>query len=666
MSTSSVKLLGIGLLAASLGGAGFISSQLSASSGRNQLVYTDRAEDAMSREEALGVAAGAFRGIVVNYLWIRANELKQAGKFYEAVDLAKTITRLQPRFPRVWAFHAWNLAYNISVQTQTQEERWQWVNAGIRLLRDEAIPKNPSDMLLHRELAWILLHKVQGVMDDANGHYKRQFAREWTIVLGAPPRRTPEQRSPKVSSQVMIKWLDRIATAPDTLAEIIAQEAATAAAEKIEPYAPELLEFVRSAGYDVSSTKDRLRLLEIIELQRSSIIRSRAVQAEGRISGLDERIVASLMDPKFNDAWNLLSRHMRKRVLTDQYQMDVQRMKRYTEKYGPMDWRHPAAHAVYWSAKGVESALDRTNRNNVANQDFLNTDRITIQAVQELFRNGTIMYDLLSPTSLFALPNVDFIDPYGEIIEELRLREIKQFKDKFGSDTSQRTWTMYRGGYENFLHDAISYLYRCGDIDAARANQIKLATWPGRVGNDVDAQRIRELPLDEFVLWNLQDRITSPNVAIQEIAGALITAYTRGLLAGDTEAFRGNFEYARQFHKAFTDEQSRGTPAGKDSERMMAQINKDFGLCAAEYLLATIDRVPETDQAIIYRRAPNDLRVIVYDVMERMYRPRDAEGKPIASGFDLIFPEPDGIEAYRARKVIQNVPPAERGKLEAK
>jgi hypothetical protein len=49
-----------------------------------------------------------------------------------------------------------------------------------------------------------------------------------------------------------------------------------------------------------------------------------------------------------------------------------------------------------------------------------------------------------------------------------------------------------------------------------------------------------------------------------------------------------------------------------------------------------------------------------------MYRPRDAEGKPIASGFDLIFPEPEGIEAYRARKVIQNVPPAERGKLEAK
>jgi len=123
MSTGSIKLMALGLMAGGLAGAGVISNQISASSGRNQLVYTDRAEDGMTREEALGVAAGAFRGIIVNYLWIRANDMKQAGKFYEAVDLAKTITRLQPRFPRVWAFHGWGLAYNHPVQTQPQEER---------------------------------------------------------------------------------------------------------------------------------------------------------------------------------------------------------------------------------------------------------------------------------------------------------------------------------------------------------------------------------------------------------------------------------------------------------------------------------------------------------------------------------------------------------------
>lgn len=675
MSTGSINLMALGLMTAGLTGAGLISNQISASSGRNQLVYTDRAEDGMTREEALGVAAGAFRGIVVNYLWIRANELKQAGKFYEAVDLAKTITRLQPRFPRVWAFHAWNLAYNISVQTQTQEERWQWVNAGIRLLRDEAIPKNPSDMFLHKELAWTLLHKVQGMMDDANGHYKRQFAREWTTVVGAPPRRKPSENTSKAYADSMIRWLDRIATAPDTLADVVetdkkmhaAFQADPTAQPHREPAAEKLIAALTSAGYDLGKAKDRMRLLEMIELQNSAIIRSRAVQAAGQLRGLDNRVMDSLTDAVYTDAWNLLSRHLRKRVVADAYHMDVERMKRYTEKYGPMDWRHPAAHAVYWSAKGVEAALDRTNKNNIQNQDFLNTDRITVQSVQELYRSGTIMYDMLSPQSFFAMPSIDFIDPYGEIIEENQRREEEQFMAKFGTDTSQRTWTLLRGGYENFLHDAISYLYRSGHIDAAKRYQLKLASWKGRVENDIDAQRIRTLPLEDFVVWNLQERVTSPNIAIQEIQGALFAAYTRGLLTGDSETFRRHFEYARAFHKAFTDEQSRKTPSGKDSERMLAQINKDFNLAAAEYFLAALDRLPETDQAILYRNAPNDLQIIAYDVIENMYSPRDADGKPQDSKINkVIFPEPEGLIAYRAVQRLRAKPAVEEGKLQAK
>ncbi|MFO0376359.1 MAG: hypothetical protein ACK51N_04855, partial [bacterium] len=177
---SNVILLAVAVIVVGLGASCLLAVQIAASAGRHQLVYTDRAEEGITPEEALGIAAGAFRGVVVNFLWIRAQELKQDGKHYEAVDLAKTITRPQPRFPRVWAFHAWNLAYNISVATQTPGERWQWVNAGIRLLRDQGIPANPSDMLLHRELAWIFLHKIQGMADDANGHYKRAMAYEWT------------------------------------------------------------------------------------------------------------------------------------------------------------------------------------------------------------------------------------------------------------------------------------------------------------------------------------------------------------------------------------------------------------------------------------------------------------------------------------------------------
>src|SRR5210317_127588 len=87
------------------------------------------------------VAMGAFRGLIVDILWMRADNLKQEGKFFDAKQLAEWITMLQPRFAAVWDFHAWNMAYNISVAIpNTQpEERWRWVQNGYELLRDKAI-----------------------------------------------------------------------------------------------------------------------------------------------------------------------------------------------------------------------------------------------------------------------------------------------------------------------------------------------------------------------------------------------------------------------------------------------------------------------------------------------------------------------------------------------
>ena len=183
----NARLVAILLIVLSLAGSVYMVPAIAASAGRHKITITERAEDSDPPEVSLGIAMGAFRGLFVNILWMRANDMKEAGLFHEAIELANTITKLQPRFPRVWVFHAWNLAYNISVETQTPEERYQWVLAGVRLLRDEAIPANPTDIMLHKELAWILLHKIGGYTDDANRFYKREWAAEWTVVVGVPP-----------------------------------------------------------------------------------------------------------------------------------------------------------------------------------------------------------------------------------------------------------------------------------------------------------------------------------------------------------------------------------------------------------------------------------------------------------------------------------------------
>ena len=62
------------------------------------------------------VALGGFRGLIVNALWIRAGDLQEEGKYFEMVQLADWITKLEPTFVQVWLVQAWNMAYNISVK----------------------------------------------------------------------------------------------------------------------------------------------------------------------------------------------------------------------------------------------------------------------------------------------------------------------------------------------------------------------------------------------------------------------------------------------------------------------------------------------------------------------------------------------------------------------
>ena len=84
-----------------------------------QLTYDVEAGDGANPAYALGASLGSFRGVLINVLWQRAEQLKTDGRFFESNNLAEYITTLQPRFPDAWDIQAWNMAYNISVKTKT-------------------------------------------------------------------------------------------------------------------------------------------------------------------------------------------------------------------------------------------------------------------------------------------------------------------------------------------------------------------------------------------------------------------------------------------------------------------------------------------------------------------------------------------------------------------
>ena len=124
------------------------------------------------------VALGGFRGLLADFLWMRAGTLQDEGRYFELVQLSDWIARLQPRSPPIWAYHAWNMAYNVSALMTDPAERWRWVRNGIDLLRNDGLSANPGSARLHQELAWIFLHKLGTDSDSAAAYYRQQLAAE--------------------------------------------------------------------------------------------------------------------------------------------------------------------------------------------------------------------------------------------------------------------------------------------------------------------------------------------------------------------------------------------------------------------------------------------------------------------------------------------------------
>lgn len=164
------------------------------------LCYNDRTarsrstanlEQAPAAVTFTSVVLGGFRGILADILWIRASYLQDTGQYVELVQLSDWITKLEPETAEIWEYHAWNMAYNVSVFMPDDENRWRWVQSGIRLLRDEGLRYNPGDPQLYAQLAWIYQHKVAGFTDTANGHYKRTLAARMESLCpgGRPPYR---------------------------------------------------------------------------------------------------------------------------------------------------------------------------------------------------------------------------------------------------------------------------------------------------------------------------------------------------------------------------------------------------------------------------------------------------------------------------------------------
>ena len=108
---------------------------------------------------------GGFRGIVANYLWLKAEENKRDHDWDRLKSNVDLITKLQPHFLSIWTFQGWNLAYNVSVEWDAPDDKYEWIKQGIKFVQ-QGVDHNRRSPDLIWDTAWFYYHKL-GFADEA-------------------------------------------------------------------------------------------------------------------------------------------------------------------------------------------------------------------------------------------------------------------------------------------------------------------------------------------------------------------------------------------------------------------------------------------------------------------------------------------------------------------
>jgi len=166
MRSQNVRKIIYGLIIVALFGAMFpYSNWLNEEKKRKDLGEAAIGQvDAGSFMLKLALLGGA-RGVAANVLWTRAEELKREQDWDRMKTTIDLITKLQPHFLSVWTFQGWNLAYNVSVEWDAPEDKYQWIKEGIKFFKD-GVQKNRKSPDLIWDTAWTYYHKI-GFSDES-------------------------------------------------------------------------------------------------------------------------------------------------------------------------------------------------------------------------------------------------------------------------------------------------------------------------------------------------------------------------------------------------------------------------------------------------------------------------------------------------------------------
>lgn len=247
---------------------------------------------------------------------------------------------------------------------------------------------------------------------------------------------------------------------------------------------------------------------------------------------LKEPNLDELINPPDADA------QARYQLLTNRYKMDPVFMKTVNEQYGPLEWRLPESHAIYWAARGLEVA--RQNPHKVNQEDLIQLRRVIYQSMHMAAQRGRLVANPFAKIFQFG-PNLDII-PKTNFAYEQAMEE-----DAANREHISRA-------HRNFLRDAVYSLYLHNRVaDAAEWYRYLGTHYPDKTMIDDDPNSIpSRTTLDEFVVANAQvDVSETDQKKIQSAIEAFVSRAYQSMVIDQDEQAAGYRLLARKVRASY-------------------------------------------------------------------------------------------------------------------
>jgi hypothetical protein len=521
MSTTTRKILALILALALLTGSFFVIQKVNTS--REKLGLTRSALPNQARPDLLtNVLFSVGRALAVDYLWIGLQKMQENGRYFDANQRAEWICQLQPHFPSVWIFQAWNMSYNISVAMNSGPDRWRWVKNGYELLRDQGIPLNPHSLSLYQQLAWIFSHKIGQMSDDQHWYYKAELAKAMEDILGGS--------NPNY---------DAICKAPATWDELMKDPAMAMFVNKFEEF-------------------------QINPREKFIYILSHRDEA-------GEKVLAWIDDPANAEQRTMFEGFLRGQRLKNEWKMDPKVISEFLgdDMFGPLDFRTPQAHAIYWAYAGLKAAgkknitIDSLAAGAGQKQAFeaLNTERIIYACLQDLFRRG---HFVLTPEGMpMIAPDIRFIPVVNRVYLALGKEEASQNNIPWDGTAGET----FKSGHVNFLRKAVSTAYQYGSDSLAKKYwDMMLKMYPNPEYN---------IGMEAYVFkYTKEDIESSGMVDINATVVLFLTQAYVSYAAGDDYAAMAKEKLARFLYNQYMKDRLLKDPTGRMNMAPMADLQK--------------------------------------------------------------------------------------------